>query len=115
LLILVVNEDAIPLLCAQIVNVMAEKPKPQKTAPKKSTPHQVVDHTPIFGRINLILMVVGAAIIALGMFLMAGGKNADPNTFDYKQVYSSTRITIAPLLIVIGLAVEVFAIFRKQA
>ncbi|TAD93449.1 MAG: DUF3098 domain-containing protein [Bacteroidetes bacterium] len=93
---------------------MAEKPAPKKNTSSKSVRHQVVDHTPIFGRINLILMVVGAAIIALGMFLMAGGKNADPNTFDYKEVYSNTRIVVAPLLIVLGLGVEVFAIFKKK-
>jgi hypothetical protein len=33
--------------------------------------------------------------------------------FDPREVYSTTRITIAPLLIVIGLGIEVFAIFRK--
>jgi hypothetical protein len=28
-------------------------------------------------------------------------------------VYSTTRITIAPILILLGLGIEVFAIFRK--
>ena len=59
-------------------------------------------------------MVVGALIIAAGMLLMAGGKSTDPNVFDYKQVYSTTRITIAPILIVAGLAIEVFAIFKRS-
>jgi hypothetical protein len=44
---------------------------------------------------------------------MSGGKNQDPNTFDPKVVYSTTRITIAPILIIGGLLVEIFAIFRK--
>ena len=51
--------------------------------------------------------------MAIGFFLMAGGKNSDPNVFNDKDVYSTTRITIAPLLIVIGLGLEVFAIFKK--
>jgi hypothetical protein len=44
---------------------------------------------------------------------MAGGKSNDPNVFDPKEVYSTTRITIAPILILAGLGLGVFAIFRK--
>ena len=58
-------------------------------------------------------MLIGGIIIILGMVLMSGGKNTDPNTFDYKVVYSTTRVTIAPILIVLGLLVEIYAIFRK--
>jgi hypothetical protein len=93
---------------------MAAKPAHQKSVPAKQAPHQVVDHSPIFGRTNILLMLAGAGTIALGMFLMAGGKSPDPNAFDYKQVYSTTRITIAPLLIVLGLGIETFAIFKKS-
>jgi xanthine/uracil permease len=58
-------------------------------------------------------MIIGAVVIALGMFLMSGGKNTDPNVFDTNQVYSTTRITVAPIVIVIGLLIEVYAIFKK--
>jgi len=68
----------------------------------------------LFTKDNYIWMAVGVAIIALGMFLMSGGKNQDPNTFDYKVVYSTTRITVAPILILLGLGVEMFAIFKKK-
>jgi hypothetical protein len=44
---------------------------------------------------------------------MAGGKSDDPNVFNEKEVYSTTRITIAPILIILGLIVEIFAVFRK--
>jgi uncharacterized membrane protein len=60
-------------------------------------------------------MIIGALIVAIGMFLMSGGKNQNPDTFDYKVVYSTTRITIAPILIVLGLLVEIYAIFKKPA
>lgn len=75
---------------------------------------QVVDHAPLFNKSNYILMLVGVVVIALGMILMAGGKSTDPNVFDPKQVYSTTRITIAPLLIVVGLVIQIYAIFRKN-
>jgi hypothetical protein len=44
---------------------------------------------------------------------MAGGKSSDPNTFNDKDVYSTTRITIAPILIIAGLIIEIFAIMKK--
>ena len=49
----------------------------------------------------------------LGMILMSGGKNQDTNTFDPKVVYSFTRVTVAPILIVAGLLVELYAILLK--
>ncbi|MDE3234927.1 MAG: DUF3098 domain-containing protein [Bacteroidota bacterium] len=69
---------------------------------------------PLFGKDNYLWMVIGGAIIILGMFLMSGGKNQDPHVFDYNVVYSFTRVTVAPILIVGGLLVEVYAIFKKS-
>jgi hypothetical protein len=58
-------------------------------------------------------MGIGAAVIALGMILMAGGKSTDVNKFDYNSVYSTTRITIAPILILLGFVIEIYAIFKR--
>lgn len=68
---------------------------------------------PLFTKDNYVWMIAGIAVIALGMFLMSGGKSTNPNAFDQNEVYSTTRITIAPLLIIIGLGLEVVAIFKK--
>jgi hypothetical protein len=70
--------------------------------------------TALFTKKNYTWMMAGIVIIALGMLLMAGGKSPDPNVFNPKEVYSTVRITIAPLLILIGIVIEIFAIFRKQ-
>jgi len=67
----------------------------------------------MFARENYIWMLAGIILIALGMFLMSGGRSDDPAKFDPQEVYSTTRITIAPILIIAGLVVEIFAIFRK--
>ena len=67
----------------------------------------------IFTKENYIWMAAGVVLIAIGMLLMAGGKSDNPGVFDNKEVYSTTRITIAPILILAGLVLEVFAIFRK--
>jgi hypothetical protein len=68
----------------------------------------------LFTKDNFVWMGIGAAIIASGMILMSGGKNPDPNQFDTSLVYSQARITIAPILIVGGLMVEIYAIFKKS-
>lgn len=70
--------------------------------------------TSLFAKENYTWMIIGAVIIALGMVLMSGGKSADPNVFDTNEVYGTVRITVAPALIVLGLLVEVYAIFKKN-
>lgn len=67
----------------------------------------------MFSKENYVWMAAGLVIMAIGMFLMAGGKSEDPSVFNPKEVYSTTRITIAPILIIVGLVIEIFAIFRK--
>ena len=71
-------------------------------------------YQPLFGKENYRWMLIGIVVMALGLFLMAGGKSRDPNVFDPKQVYSFTRITVAPILILLGLALEIVAIFKKS-
>lgn len=68
----------------------------------------------LFDKQNLRLMLIGAVIIAIGMILMAGGKSSDPTVFNEKEVYSFRRITIAPILIIAGLVIEIAAIFKKS-
>jgi hypothetical protein len=67
----------------------------------------------LFTKENYLWMGIGAVVMLLGLLLMAGGKSSDPNVFDTNEVYSFRRITIAPILIVAGLMVEVYAIMKK--
>ncbi len=85
--------------------------KPAASKPAVTAPDAV--STPLFTKENYRWMIIGAVIVAVGMFVMSGGKNADPNTFDTNLVYSTSRITVAPVLIVLGLLVEIYAIFKK--
>ena len=87
---------------------MAEKKPATTTTTVKAT-----TTTSLFDKQNLWLMLLGVGVIALGMLLMVGGRSADPNTFNYDEVYSTRRITIAPILIIIGLGIEIYAIFKK--
>ncbi|MEI7588336.1 MAG: DUF3098 domain-containing protein [Chitinophagia bacterium] len=67
-----------------------------------------------FGKSNYTWMLVGAALIIIGMLLMAGGKSTNPDVFNADEVYSFRRITLAPMLIIAGFIVEIFAIFKKS-
>lgn len=69
---------------------------------------------PLFGKENYMWMLIGLAVLALGFFLMAGGKSIDPKVFNDSDVYSTTRITIAPILIIAGFVIEIFAIMKKS-
>lgn len=86
----------------------ATRPSAQAKAPAKKTAS-----APLFGKENFTWMLIGAAILILGFLLMAGGGSEDPNVFDPSEVYSTRRITIAPIVILIGLIVEIYAIFRQ--
>ena len=68
---------------------------------------------PLFGKENFIWMLVGLIVMAIGFFIMAGGKSPDPTKFNDNEIYSFTRITLAPFLIIAGFVVEIFAIMKK--
>lgn len=67
----------------------------------------------LFDKQNYIWMIVGVVLILVGLFLMAGGKSQDPHQFNYNEVYSFTRITLAPIIMMVGFAIEVYAIMKK--
>ena len=91
---------------------MAQTKISAKPAIKKSEVQQPIAPV-LFTRENYKWMIIGIVITILGFVLMTGGKNQNPDVFDYKVVYSTVRITVAPILIVGGLMVEIFAIFKK--
>ena len=74
---------------------------------------QVAPATELFGKQNYIWIVTGIVIMLLGLLLMSGGNSKDPNVFNTNEVYSFRRITLAPILILLGLGIEVYAIFKK--
>jgi hypothetical protein len=95
-----------------VISSSREKLKPTSSrarATQKSTKYPSL----IFGWENYKVMLVGIACIALGMILMLGGDMPDPNQWDESVIYSFRRITLAPLLILVGMGIEIYAIFRK--
>lgn len=62
----------------------------------------------IFQKENYKWMFIGLGFIALGFILMVGGGSDDPNVFN-PEIYNWRRIRLAPSLILIGFAIEVYA------
>ena len=66
----------------------------------------------LFGKRNYVIMIVGIAIILIGFVLMIGGGSDDPSVFN-EEMYNFRRIRLAPTVVLIGLAVQVYAIMAK--
>ena len=72
-----------------------------------------------FGKENYKWMLIGLGLILLGFLLMMG---ADANTVDGKYdpnswndgIFSFRRIRLAPMLVIAGFAVEVYAILKRN-
>ena len=67
----------------------------------------------LFDKENYLWMVAGIALIFIGFMLMSGGKSPNPHEFHAEDVYSFRHITLAPVSILMGFAVEVYAIMKK--
>lgn len=93
---------------------MATQQQIKKTGkPIKAAKTEPAAKSELFSKENYKWMLIGLVILALGFFLMAGGKSKDPNVFNDAEIYSTTRITIAPILIIGGFIIEIFAIMKK--
>lgn len=63
---------------------------------------------------NLILVLAGLALMVVGYLLMTGGGTDDPNIFTGDELFSFRRIVAAPVLIIAGFVVEIYAIMKKS-
>lgn len=82
---------------------MTTKKAPVKSATAQAAP-KPQNLSFAFGKENYMLMLIGLVIIIIGFFLMAGSED----------IFSSTKLTVAPILVLGGFAFEVFAIMRKS-
>jgi len=62
---------------------------------------------------NYRLLIIGFVIIVIGFLLMIGGKTSDPAVFNEKEIFSFRRITLAPIIVLIGFVFEIWAIMKK--
>ncbi len=61
---------------------------------------------------NYVILLIGVVLIVVGLILMAGGGSDSADEFNY-AMFSWRRITLAPIIIVAGFAVEVYGILKR--
>lgn len=66
----------------------------------------------VFTRENYKLLIIGAVIIVIGFLLMLGGKAESPGQFN-PEIFNFRRITLAPIVVLLGFAFEIYAIMKK--
>ena len=67
---------------------------------------------PLFRKMNYILIGVGLLFLALGFILLSGGGSDDPEIFS-EAIFDARRLVVAPILMLIGLIVEIVAIMYR--
>jgi len=67
----------------------------------------------LFTKENYYIMIAGLALIAIGFFLMIGGGSDDPAVFN-DAIFDAQRLTISPLLLLSGYALQIVAIFYRK-
>lgn len=65
-----------------------------------------------FTKKNYYILLIGVALIALGYVLMIGGGSEDPNVFN-PEIFSTQRITIAPMFCLAGFVTIIVAIMWR--
>ena len=65
-----------------------------------------------FTKDNYRWMLIGVAVLLLGFILMSGGGSDDPKVFN-PDIFSFRRIVLAPIVVIAGFLIEVYAIMKK--
>ncbi len=93
------------------------KQKKSNSGPAKAftskTTNPSSETTLIFGKETYIWIFGGFLLVLLGLALMSGGRMPDLNTWDDSIIYSFRRTVLAPIVILAGLALEIYVIFKK--
>ncbi|WP_418983524.1 DUF3098 domain-containing protein [Alistipes sp.] len=79
--------------------------------PKKTDGQPENPRLPLTRR-NYVILAAGFLVILLGFVLMAGGGSDSPDEFNY-AMFSWRRITLAPILVIGGFVVEIYAIMKR--
>ncbi|HLG03437.1 MAG TPA: DUF3098 domain-containing protein [Bacteroidia bacterium] len=65
-----------------------------------------------FGRDNYLFILIGIGVLILGYVLMIGGGSDDPNEFN-PEIFSTQRVTVAPVTLLIGFGIVLYGIMKK--
>lgn len=65
-----------------------------------------------FGKQNYKWLLIALGFLVVGFILMIGGGSDDPNVFNY-GMFNFQRLTLAPILLMIGYGLGIYAIMKK--
>lgn len=65
------------------------------------------------GKKNYMIIIAGLVVLTLGYILMSGGGSPDPNVFNADELFSPRRITLAPIVILIGYGIVGYGIMVR--
>lgn len=91
-----------------------EKLRPTTSRSKSSSKPSLAKYPLLFGWDNYKWILIGIGVIGLGMVLMLGGSMPSPDVWDPDLIYSFRRTVLAPVVIVAGFLIEVYAIFKNS-
>lgn len=95
-----------------VVTTSNQKKRVKPTVSRSKSSSQPTPSTLLFNKKHFMLMGLGAVLVALGLLLMSGGAMEDPNEWNPEVIYSFRRTVLAPIVILAGLGVEIYAIFK---
>ncbi|GAB4462392.1 MAG: hypothetical protein Fur0028_14680 [Bacteroidales bacterium] len=68
----------------------------------------------IFGKINVLIIIVGLLLIVFGFIAMSGGGTKDPNVFAGDTLFDFRRLSLSTILILLGFAFEIVGILYRR-
>lgn len=67
-----------------------------------------------FGKENYQILAIGVVVVVIGYLLMIGGGSDDPHKFNADEIFSTRRITVSPIVILLGFVIVLYGIMKKS-
>ncbi len=83
-----------------------------KPAAKKEEKTAATTGTFAFGKDNYMIILAGVVVLVIGYLLMVGGGAETPDKYN-PEIFSTRRITVAPITLLIGFGIVLYGIMRK--
>jgi len=66
-----------------------------------------------FGKENFIWLAISVVLIIIGFILVSGGKTTEETGFD-PSIFNMRRLFVAPIVIMSGFGLVIYAILKKS-